>query len=260
MKLCAPSHWTCVDFISDLHLQASEAATFAGWRAYLQNTCADAVFILGDLFEVWIGDDPLTQGSSFELECVEALRQAAEHMAVFIMRGNRDFLMGPQLMQACHARMLDDPTPLEFAGQTWLLSHGDALCKDDHSYQKFRSQVRSDAWQSDFLSKTYSQRQSIARGIRKTSESRKQQAEVYADVDSPAALSWMAPLGATTLIHGHTHRPGGHTLAPGVQRLVLSDWDLGALPPRAEVLRICRLGDHQAHVQRLPPAACGDRI
>jgi len=238
MELLAPSSWRCADFLSDLHLQSSDRATFETWAAWLHGTKADAIFILGDLFEVWVGDDAALVDGSFEAECVAVLRQTAQRTALFIMQGNRDFLMGSALMQACKATLLPDPTVLDFAGQRWLLSHGDALCLDDHDYQAFRRQVRSPAWQQAFLAKPLAERQAIALGIRKESAARRQTAEVYADVDTAAALALLTENRATELIHGHTHKPARHALSNGLWRTVLSDWDLNALPARAEVLRI----------------------
>jgi UDP-2,3-diacylglucosamine hydrolase len=251
MELQAPSPWRCADFISDLHLQAADRPTFAAWAAYMQSTTADAVFILGDLFEVWVGDDAAQLAGSFEAECAAILRAAGKRLALFIMRGNRDFLMGPALMTACRATALPDPTTFIFAGQRWLLSHGDALCLDDHAYQAFRLQVRGESWQKAFLGKTLAQRQEVARGIRQGSESRKQAGTVYADVDSTAALALMEEARSDHLIHGHTHKPGQTPLRAGKVRSVLSDWDVNATPPRAEVLRMTRLDDGTATLVRL---------
>lgn len=238
MDIQAPSHWRCADFISDLHLQASDRATFSAWAGYMRSTQADALFILGDLFEVWVGDEAAQLAGSFEAECVDLLRQAGQRLALFIMQGNRDFLMGPSLMQACGATALPDPSVLNFASQRWLLSHGDALCLDDLDYQVFRKEVRSTAWQQSFLSKPLSERQQIARDIRQASASRKLAGTVYADVDSVAAMQLLHSHGAQHLLHGHTHKPGQHVLEPGLLRTVLSDWDMHASPARAQVLRI----------------------
>ncbi len=255
MELLAPSRWRCADFISDLHLQAADRATFLAWAHYMQTTTADAVFILGDLFEVWVGDDAAQLAGSFEAECVGILRAAGNRLALFIMQGNRDFLMGSDLMAACQASALPDPSTLDFAGQRWLLSHGDALCLDDHAYQAFRLQVRSNDWQQAFLNQTLAQRQEVARGIRQTSESRKQAGTVYADVDVAAALALMDQAKADHLIHGHTHRPGQNNLNAEKMRSVLSDWDLQASPPRAQVLRITCQADGTASLLRMAVTA-----
>ena len=148
---------------------------------------------------------------------------------------------------------LSDPTSLDFQGQRWLLSHGDALCLDDTDYQRFRAQVRSADWQQAFLSRPLAEREAVARDLRERSEARKQSMahdpELWADVDAAAAREWLQRAGAPTLIHGHTHRPAEHDLGNGLRRVVLSDWDANARPPRLEVLRLTAGG-----LQRLPLA------
>lgn len=241
-ELAAPPHWRTVDFISDLHLQSSEPATVTAWQHYLHSTPADALFILGDLFEVWVGDDAMAEPGSFEAQGCAALQAAAQRLPVYFMHGNRDFLAGPAFLTHCGITGLADPTVLVFGGQRTVLSHGDLLCLDDGDYQRFRVQARSAAWQQEFLSKPLAERRTLARGIRQESEARKQSGAPYADVDSPAAIAWLQAARARTLIHGHTHRPANHALAPGLQRVVLSDWDAAAQPPRAEVLRMTAEG------------------
>jgi len=244
----APAGWRSIDFISDLHLQASDQATFAAWKQYLVSTPADALFILGDLFEVWVGDDVATvppgDAPGFEAQCQQALAEASQRMAVFFMHGNRDFLLGETFASACGLTLLPDPTVLVFDDQRWLLSHGDALCLGDTDYQQFRSTVRTDAWRDSFLAKPLAERQTMARGLRAQSESHKASGAAYADVDTAAALQWLEAAQASTLIHGHTHKPADHLLNPAAeppkQRLVLSDWDASADPPRLEVLRLSR--------------------
>jgi UDP-2,3-diacylglucosamine hydrolase len=238
MELLAPSRWHIVDFISDLHLQADAPMTHAAWTQYVSQTPADAVFILGDLFEVWVGDDALDHSDSFEAGCAQTMREASQRLDLFLMHGNRDFLMGDGMMARCGATLLPDPCCLVTGPNRWLLSHGDALCVDDIDYQRFRAEVRSSQWQSEFLAQPLRQRQAIARQLRSQSEARKTTDTRYADVDTLAALEWMREHRSTHLIHGHTHRPADHQLQAGYQRTVLSDWDLGAVPPRAEVLRM----------------------
>ena len=236
-ELTAGPDWQAVDFISDLHLQASEPATFDAWQRYMQATPADAVFILGDLFEVWVGDDVL-QGEGFERQSAKVIKQTAQRIPVFFMHGNRDFLVGNELMAACNATLMADPTVLIFNNKRWLLSHADALCTGDAAYMQFRQQVRSPAWQQNFLAMSLAERQSIARGLRKKSEALKASNTDYADVDASAARQWLQSANAHTLIHGHTHKPAAHDLGDGLQRVVLSDWDAAALPARAQVLRL----------------------
>lgn len=242
--MVASPAWQHVDFISDLHLQASEPLTFQAWQAYMGRTRADAVFILGDLFEVWVGDDAASAGMAggFERQCATALRTTAERIPVFFMRGNRDFLVGADFMAQCRCTLLDDPTVLDFAGQRWVLSHGDALCLADVDYLNFRANVRSTAWQQDFLARPLTERRAIARDLRARSEAKKQSATTYADVDDAAAHAWLREADACHMIHGHTHKPATHVLGPDLQRIVLSDWDMAAQPPRAEVLRLSRHG------------------
>ena len=243
-ELATPPSWRTVDFISDLHLDADEPATFSVWQHYLQHTPADAVFILGDLFEVWVGDDAVSADfhthpqTSFENRCASVLAQAGSRLALFFMHGNRDFLVGPALMDACHATLLGDPTVLSFAGQRWLLSHGDALCLDDLDYMAFRRQVRSPGWQRAFLARPLAERLGLAREMRRQSEARKRSGLDYGDVDRDAARHWLEAAHAPTLIHGHTHKPALHDLGNGLSRVVLSDWDAQASVPRAEVLRL----------------------
>lgn len=245
-ELQAPPSWGTVDFISDLHLQAADAATFAAWRDYMESTPADAVFILGDLFEVWVGDDAVDVAAgaqdNFEHRCARLLGQTAGRLALFFMHGNRDFLVGPRLMARCHTTLLADPTVLDFNHQRWLLSHGDALCLGDVDYLQFRREVRSPAWQRSFLARPLAERQVIARGLREQSEARKQSGAPYADVDGSAAREQLEAANAQILIHGHTHRPAVHDLGHGYSRVVLSDWDAAAAVPRAEVLRLTTAG------------------
>ncbi len=240
-ELKAPAAWRTVDFISDLHLQAGEPETFAAWQRYLANTPADAVFMLGDLFEVWVGDDAADE-PGFEADCLTVLRRASTRSALFFLHGNRDFLVGPRSMQASGVTLLGDPVAFEFQGRRWLLSHGDALCLDDVDYQKFRQQVRSPVWQQQVLAQPLATRLKLARDMRGQSEARKRSEVTYADVDTAAARAWLQAARADTLIHGHTHRPAEHELGDGLRRIVLTDWDLTAVPPRAEILRLNATG------------------
>lgn len=244
--LVAQPHWRVIDFISDLHLQASQNATCAAWQHYMAHTNADALFILGDLFEVWVGDDmaitPSDPDCAFAQQCQQVIKATAQRLSVYFIHGNRDFLLGEDFARACQMTLLQDPTVLEFDAQRWLLSHGDALCLDDADYQQFRQQVRSPAWRSAFLAKPLSERQSMARSLRQQSDARKASGATYADVDTTMALQWLCATRTTTLIHGHTHQPADHRLAEShgiaLRRLVLSDWDANTKPERLEVLRL----------------------
>ena len=232
--MIAPSDWRMVDFLSDVHLDANEVATFNAWGHYLNTTPADALFILGDLFEVWIGDD--TQ-DPFHLQCMEVLRATVQRMPVFFMCGNRDFLVAQQWLQSTGVQGLQDPCVLELAEQKFLLSHGDALCIGDTDYMAFRQQVRSSAWQKAFLAKPLSERQQIAKDLRAQSKALQQTQTNYVDVDANTARMWLRENDCKLLIHGHTPRPAKHDLGNGLSRMVLSDWEADATPPRLEVLR-----------------------
>ena len=245
-ELPAPPGWRTADFISDLHLQAGEPATFEAWRGYMRGTDAHAVFILGDLFEVWVGDDAARE-PGFAADCAAVLRSAAQKRPIFFMHGNRDFLVGDflvgdGLLGSCGVTLLADPTVFDFAGRRLLLTHGDALCLDDTDYLRFREQVRQPAWQRDFLARPLAERQAIAAELRRQSEARKASDVPYGDVDTPAAQAWMDAARAGTLIHGHTHRPANHAMAGSRERIVLSDWDAAASPPRLQVLRLSATG------------------
>ena len=229
-----PPHWQRVDFISDLHLDAHEPATFEAWAHHMARTPADALFILGDLFEVWVGDD---DNDAFVQRCVAALANTSQRLPVFFLCGNRDFLAGPQLMQASGMQALDDPTVLDLGSSRLLLSHGDSLCLDDTDYLAFRAQVRTPDWQSAFLARPLSERLALARSLRQQSEQRKQSQAPYADVDADAARAWLRDAHAQVLVHGHTHQPQVHDLGDGLQRWVLSDWQAHASPPRLEITR-----------------------
>lgn len=248
----APAAWRCIDFISDLHLDPGQPLTWRCCEAYLAQTPADAVFILGDLFEVWLGDDLLQQDpQGFEARCVQTLRAAGRRIALYVLHGNRDFLIGPGFAQAAGVQLLEDPTVLHFAGQHWMLSHGDAMCLADREYLQFRAQVRSPGWQAAFLGRPLEERRALARGMRAQSEARKRQTRTWIDLDDDEVRRQLQDAGAGTLIHGHTHQPADHALGDGLRRLTLSDWDAVARPARAQVLRLHADARHA----RLPLAA-----
>ena len=251
----APAEWRAIDFISDLHLAASTPRTFKAWAAHLRHTRADVVFILGDLFEVWVGDDLAEHG--FEARCVKALTEAASSKAIGFMAGNRDFLVGDAMLEASGVMRLHDPTLIVAFGTQVLASHGDALCLGDVAYQRYRSVVRRPGLQRAFLALPLSWRRALGRVARRRSESlhpiREQR---LVDVDADAARGWLNAAEAPVLVHGHTHAPASHALAPGEVRHVLSDWDLdGNSEPRAEVLRWSREG-----FARIAPESNGTTI
>jgi UDP-2,3-diacylglucosamine hydrolase len=240
-ELEAPPAWQCIDFISDLHLSEALPRTFAGWAAYLRRTRADAVFILGDLFELWVGDD--ARAAPFARLCIETMAEASSRRTLTLMVGNRDFLIGSALLRDAGAVGLPDPTVLRAWGQPVLLTHGDALCLDDKPYQAFRSQVRSEGWQRDFLARPLAERLALAAEMRSASRERQRfDGDLRIDIDPAEAVRWMHTQGTVEMVHGHTHRPGSGVVAPGFKRHVLSDWDLDGENPRAEVLRLTRDG------------------
>ena len=239
-ELAAPARWCAIDFISDLHLCESMPRTFDAWAAHMATTPADAVFILGDLFEVWVGDD--ARSRPFEQRCLDVLADAATRLQLAVMVGNRDFLLGAAMLRDCGALGLPDPTVLIAWGQRLLLSHGDALCTADLPYQAFRREVRSPAWQQAFLARPLEDRVQAAADMRRASQARQRfDGDRDADVDAGHAVQWLHAGGAAELVHGHTHRPGSNALAPGFKRHVLSDWDLDHAD-RTEVLRLDRDG------------------
>jgi UDP-2,3-diacylglucosamine hydrolase len=235
----APPSWKVIDFISDLHLSEDTPRTFDAWSEYLRSTPADCIVILGDLFETWVGDDALQAG--FEAAAAAVLKEATERRHLAFMVGNRDFLVGPAFHSTCNTTPLPDPTLLLAQGQALVLSHGDALCIGDHAYQQFRATVRAQAWQREFLAQPLADRRALAASLRAQSRAaqQKRRPEEWFDVDDASALTLLNNNAAMTLIHGHTHRPATHLLAPGQMRHVLSDWDLDhASPTRSEVLRL----------------------
>jgi UDP-2,3-diacylglucosamine hydrolase len=242
--LNAPGHWRTLDFLSDVHLQASEPETFEAWKRHLLSATCDALFILGDLFEVWVGDDVLDHPTHglFWRECAQVLRQACLRHPVYFMVGNRDFLAGNRLLAETGMTGLSDPTVLSWGHERWLLSHGDALCLADEPYQRFRQQVRDAAWMQAFLQRPLQERLQLAQGMRQASEQRKTTDTNWADVEPSAALQALLAHDCTRLIHGHTHQPAMHWLDATHSRHVLSDWAADAQPPRLQVLR-ARLGD-----------------
>ena len=237
----SPPEWRVIDFISDLHLSVAEPQTFAAWQQYMAQTSASALFILGDLFEVWVGDDMAQAAEgSFEATCLAHLHRTAQRIPVFFIHGNRDFLVGTDFAQRSGLQLLADPCVLVTGTQRWLLSHGDALCTSDVDYQKFRKEVRSNPWRTHFLAQPLAERMAMARQLRNQSEARKKTGAVYADVDEAMAITWLDQQMCSHLIHGHTHCPADAPLGSRHQRHVLSDWDCHTQPARAQVFRLAR--------------------
>jgi UDP-2,3-diacylglucosamine hydrolase len=239
-ELIAPPEWRRIDILSDLHLSPDTPATLAALASHLEETAAEAVILLGDIFEVWVGDD--ARFDPFEAQCVAMLRKASEKHALFFMAGNRDFLVGPAMLADCGMQGLADPTVLAAFDQRWLLTHGDALCLEDKAYQAFRAQVRQAAWQAALLAKPLEERRAIGQQMRAASKMKQASEELWADLDPAACIEWLKAANCQGMINGHTHRPGTHELAPGLSRHVLSDWDFEADPPRGDVLRLRHAG------------------
>jgi UDP-2,3-diacylglucosamine hydrolase len=269
-EVMAQPSWQAIDFISDLHLASNTPLAFAAFSKHLLHTPADAVFILGDLFDAWVGDDSRHHG--FEAQCTEALAQATSRITVAFMAGNRDFLVGSSFLNDCGVMALADPSVLLAFGERLMLCHGDALCLSDLPYQAFRAEVRSVPWQQAFLSQALAKRQETAKAMRAESMRRHADAalETQGEVDTTTAVSWMHSAGTPTLIHGHTHQPGSEPMAPGFVRHVLSDWDLdgqhgtaqahtGRTAPRAEVLRLTARGINRLSLEKalLPLSMAG---
>lgn len=243
--LAAPAHWVHIDLLSDLHLGPGTPGTLARLARHLADTPAQAVLLLGDIFEVWVGDD--ARHEPFEADVTALLHNAAQHKALYFMAGNRDFLLGADMLADAGMTALPDPTVLDAFDQRWLLVHGDAQCLDDTAYQAFRRQVRAPEWQAQLLAQPLATRQALARQMREGSRAAQAAQLMSSDLDAQACRDLLHEAQATTLIHGHTHRPGEHDLGDGLQRVVLSDWDFDTTPPRGDVIRLSATG-----LQRLP--------
>lgn len=217
-------------FISDLHLCANRPDTTRLFHHFVQRSAphAEALYILGDLFEYWAGDDDLD--TPLHLEITGALRALSKQgTRIFIMHGNRDFLMDSELAEACDATLLADPTLLDLYGTPTLLTHGDALCTDDTDYQNFRLLVRESSWQKQFLAMPLAQRKTQIEQLREKSTLEKQHKSMsIMDVNLQAVHDLLLAHHYPRLIHGHTHRPAHHLHhldEHSCDRWVLGDWD-----------------------------------
>lgn len=247
----APAGWRAIDFISDIHLAPSLPRTVEAWAGYMRGSTADAVFVLGDLFEVWVGDD--ARHGPFESEVCTVLAEAARLRPVYFMAGNRDFLVGDDLCRETAVQRLTEPTALRAWGHAFVLCHGDAQCLEDLAYQAFRSQVRQGTWQAAFMARPLAERQAIARDMRRASAERQANAiESNGDLDAGACRDLLQSFGARTLVHGHTHRPALHDLGDGLARHVLSDWDMD----HARRSEVTRLGPDGRLRRMTPSQAC----
>ena len=216
-------------FISDLHLAPERPRPVELFHHFVDTVApgAGGLFILGDFFEAWVGDDEL--GVPFNATIVAALRRLADSgVPLYFLPGNRDFLIGATFAQAANLTLLPDPVTLDLFGALTLLSHGDLFCTDDAAYQAFRAQVRNPAWQAGFLAQPLAERQVLAKSLRERSERAKSgKTPEIMDVNPTAVLAAIQAHGVGRLIHGHTHRPARHEIRIGeetVERWVLPDW------------------------------------
>lgn len=217
-----------IHLLSDLHLSEDTPRlnrlfidTLLAWYGKI-----DTLYILGDLFEYWAGDD---DDSAFIQTMCTTIRQFAEHTPLRIMHGNRDFLLGSAFAQTCQVELIDEPYLLTVGSTHYLLCHGDALCTDDLAYQAFRRQSRDPAWQQAMLARPLAERHAFARHARRQSEQSRQQADnsPITDVAEPAVHALLAAHDWPVMIHGHTHRPACHTIRVDghcTQRWVITDW------------------------------------
>ncbi|MBA2237090.1 MAG: UDP-2,3-diacylglucosamine diphosphatase [Lysobacter sp.] len=220
-------------FISDLHLEAARPHIAELFVRFLRGEArgAEALYILGDLFEAWVGDDdPSPIGDRVAAELL-ALRES--DVPVYFMHGNRDFLLGQDYARRAGMILLPDPAVVQLHGSPTLLMHGDLLCTDDVSYQAFRAKTRDPQWRSQFLAQPLAARMAFAQQARAASKAHQaglQDAgsmEAITDVAPPTVESTMRRYGIDTLIHGHTHRPASHALdvdGRACRRIVLGDW------------------------------------
>jgi UDP-2,3-diacylglucosamine hydrolase len=216
-------------FISDLHLCASRPQINNAFLDFLKNTAskAMALYILGDLFEYWAGDDDVDAHHQAIITAFSTLADSG--VKIYFMHGNRDFLIAEKFCKSAQITLLNDPTLIDLYGKRTLLSHGDALCTDDVAYQHFRLQVRSPSWQATFLNQTLTSRKQQIETIRLRSEQEKSQKSMQImDVNQGAVEALMAGCDYPALfIHGHTHRPNEHHIKLGehdITRWVLGDW------------------------------------
>lgn len=217
-------------FISDLHLDAERPAITGLFGKFLDGEARDAqaLYILGDLFEAWVGDDDPSELGAFVADKLHALRDAG--VPVYFIRGNRDFLIGDAYAKRAGMTVLPDPAVVMLDGEPTLILHGDLLCTDDMAYQQFRTQTREPRWQQQFLSQPLAARLAFAAQARAASKARYGElvsagmAEAIGDVAPASVQAWFKRYGIRRMIHGHTHRPAIHDEGDGNTRVVLGDW------------------------------------
>lgn len=212
-------------FVSDIHLDLNQKSRLLALDRTLNSAIQEEaeIYILGDLVEVWVGDD---DDSEFADLVRETLLKYGERTPMFLMHGNRDFLFGERFASDVNAELLDDPYVVELNGQRLLLSHGDAFCTSDTAYQEMRTLFRSDEFQNSFLSQDLTARRQFAQNVRAQSqESNANKPEQITDVVEDAVCETLKQYDCRTVIHGHTHRPGLHDLGEGRSRFVLGSWE-----------------------------------
>ena len=221
-------------FISDLHIDANHPAITQQFLSFLESEArrADALYILGDLFDSWVGDDAADAAQTAAIAGLRAL--TALGVPCFVMHGNRDFLLGEKFCRMSGAQLLPDPLIVTLYGEPVLVMHGDALCTDDRAYQRLRATVREPDWQRQFLALSIASRRALAGAARQGSQAHTAAVEyAITDVNADSVALALRGAGTATLLHGHTHRPGIHALQVDGQpctRIVLGDWyDQGSL-------------------------------
>ena len=215
-------------FISDLHLSEDRPELTAAFRHFVETlaTQAQALYILGDFFNIWLGDDDPSPLTAEVADILSTLNSADVH--VYLMHGNRDFLLGTDYSRRCHARLVAPPCVVRLFGRDYLLMHGDELCTDDLEYQQLRNMVRNPQWQKEILQRPLEERQALAAQLRAKSKAMSSnKPEDIMDVSPVAVSSTMQHNGVKYLIHGHTHRPAVHDFkleGNPARRIVLGDW------------------------------------
>jgi UDP-2,3-diacylglucosamine hydrolase len=215
-------------FISDLHIDASRPAIIGQFLSFLETEAknADALYILGDLFESWIGDDAPDAAQSAAIAGLRALTSSG--VPCFVMHGNRDFLLSTEFCRMSGAQLLPDPVIVTLYGEAVLVMHGDALCTDDRAYQRLRATVRDADWQRQFLDLSIEARRALAGAARAGSQAHTAVMEnAITDVNPDSVARALHAAGTATLLHGHTHRPAIHALEVDGKprtRIVLGDW------------------------------------
>jgi len=212
-------------FISDLHLSKEQPEILRLFLSFLHGPAAsaDALYILGDLFEAWLGDDLVLPEYQPALDALHKLTDCG--VPVYVMHGNRDFLLGEHFAASTGCTLLDDPTVIDLYGTSTLLMHGDLLCSDDVAYQQLRKQLRDEKWITQFLAFSAQERIAFAQKLREQSKAETSyKAEAIMDANETAVSDYMKHYGVSHLIHGHTHRPAVHENDDGNTRYVLGDW------------------------------------